>query len=298
MKVSRREFLKSATVLTIASPFISLGTCEGSEKKVVRFGLMSDSHYADRDPSSVRFFRQALDKMGEAVQVFNDENVDLVIHLGDFKDQDKRKKREDTLRYLAEIESEYAKFQGARYHCIGNHDIDSISKKEFLENIVNTGIPKDRGFYSFDNSGYHFVVLDPNFSSNGEEHNNGNFKWDDANIPEHQWEWFEKDLQATKLPTFVFSHFTLFEFVRDGKHYHISNYERAQKIMEQSGTVLAVFQGHVHEERHEEINGIHYCTLLGMVDFEGMENNSFSIVEVSDGEINIKGFKRSNDLSL
>ena len=31
---------------------------------------------------------------------------------------------------------------GPRYHCVGNHDVDSITKQQFLENIENTGIPK------------------------------------------------------------------------------------------------------------------------------------------------------------
>ena len=63
--------------------------------------------------------------------------------------------------------------------------------------------------------------------------------------------------------------------------------------MEASGKVTAVFQGHVHQEDVVELNGIHYCTQLGMVDYSGLENNSFAIVEITSKEIKIDGYKRA-----
>jgi len=55
------------------------------------------------------------------------------------------------------------------------------------------------------------------------------------------------------------------------------------------------FQGHVHEEIHKEINGIHYITQLGMVDGRGLGNNSFSIVTIDEKQIQIDGYKRASD---
>jgi len=67
------------------------------------------------------------------------------------------------------------------------------------------------------------------------------------------------------------------------------------KLLEDSNKVLAVFQGHVHEEIHKEINGVHYITQLGMVDGNGLENNSFSIVPIDEKQIQVDGHKRASD---
>ena len=264
----------------------------------VRFGLLADSHYADREPVGTRYYRDSLAKMRECIQVLNDKAVDFAIHLGDLKDEDESPREAGTLEYLRVIEKEYAQFHGPRYHCIGNHDLDSISKTQFLQNIENTSIPQDQGYYSFDQKGFHFIVLDPNYHPGGRHHHKGDFEWYDAHLPEHEWAWFENDLRRTQLPTVVFCHFTLYNFTRDEHPYYVTDYLRAQKLMESSGKVIAVFQGHVHQEDFIEINGIHYCTQLGMIDHGGLENNSFAIVEVTAKEIKINGYKRATTKKL
>ena len=74
----------------------------------------------------------------------------------------------------------------------------------------------------------------------------------------------------------------------------MSGSDKAHALKEEK-KVMAVFQGHVHAEHHELIGGIHYLTQLAMVDHEGLENNSFSIVEIQEGQIRIDGFKRVSD---
>ena len=68
--------------------------------------------------------------------------------------------------------------------------------------------------------------------------------------------------------------------------------------MESSGKVKVVFQGHVHDEQFKEINGIHYITQYGMVDYSGLENNSFAIVEMKNDVIEIQWFRRVVDKNL
>lgn len=296
--MDRRNFLHRSTLFAISTTMLPFDPGNLTLETNMRFGLTTDSHYADRDPRGTRYYRQSLDKMREFVEVMNREKVDFVIHLGDFKDEDQNKREQDTLEYLRKIEGIYAQFNGPRYHCIGNHDIDSISKQQFLENIKNTGIPAEKSYYSFDSKGYHFVVLDPNYHEDGRDHNNGDFQWFDAHIPDDQLRWLEEDLKKTNSPTIVFSHFALFEFTRGDHFYHVTDYQRLQQIIEASGKVKAVFQGHVHEERFKEINGIHYVTQYGMVDHSGLENNSFAIVEIKNGTLAIQGFHRVSSQKL
>ena len=60
---------------------------------------------------------------------------------------------------------------------------------------------------------------------------------------------------------------------------------------------MSVFQGHTHQERYEKVNGINYFTQLAMVDLSGPENNSFSIVNITEEQIQIDGYRRVSDQS-
>jgi alkaline phosphatase len=63
--------------------------------------------------------------------------------------------------------------------------------------------------------------------------------------------------------------------------------------LEPSGNVLAVFQGHSHKNDHQEISGIHFCTLVAMVEGGGQESNGYSTMDVlADGAIRVTGFRK------
>jgi alkaline phosphatase len=48
--------------------------------------------------------------------------------------------------------------------------------------------------------------------------------------------------------------------------------------MEKSKKVKCVFQGHEHKGGYEQINGIHYYTLKGLIEGDFPASNSFAIV--------------------
>jgi alkaline phosphatase len=57
--------------------------------------------------------------------------------------------------------------------------------------------------------------------------------------------------------------------------------------------VSAVFQGHSHKNDLKEIGGIHYCTLVAMVEGSGAENNGYSLMEIEpNGTIHLTGFRK------
>lgn len=297
---SRRQFLKKSSLVALSTFLpLSLYACQPERFAKIRFGITTDSHYADREHSGTRYYRDSIDKMNEFVTVMNREKVDFVAHLGDFKDEDPNQEEQDTLRYLETLENAYGKFNGPRYHCVGNHDVDSITKSQFLSHIENTGIDKSNSYYSFDKNGFHFIVLDANYHTDGrDQFYKEGADWQDPNIPEAEYNWLIQDLEKNSLPTIVFCHHPLYEFNKEGAKFHVNDYQRFQQLFEASGKVLAVFHGHVHAEEHAQINGIHYVTQLGMVDYQGLENNSFAIVEIDDKSIHIKGYKRVMDQTL
>ncbi|WP_276167337.1 metallophosphoesterase family protein [Zobellia alginiliquefaciens] len=296
-EITRREFIIQNGKLGMAN-FLS-NPILWSNNPILRFGLVTDSHYADREPMGTRFYRGAVDKMSEFVNVMNKEKVDFVVHLGDFKDEGRNRDPAETLQFSRKLEEVYARFNGPRFHCVGNHDVDSIVKTQFLDNIENTGIPNGRSYYSFEILGYHFIVLDANFNVDGTDHFflEGD-NWQNPNLTRKQLEWLKTDLQKTQKPSIVFCHHPLFKYERNGKRYHINEHIETQKILENSNKVQAVFQGHVHEEHLEEINNIQYITQNAMVDFQGIENNSFSIVDLHLNSIYLNGYKRARKQNI
>ncbi len=295
--ISRRKFLGISGTIA-AGLFISPDLLAGSgAKPMLRFGMLSDIHYADREPAGIRFYRKSLPKMNECIDRMNQEKLDFVIELGDFKDQDAVANEANTLKYLTDIESAFQKFDGPTYHVLGNHDMDGISKNQFLERVENSGVPKTESYYSFDRKGIHFVVLDGNFTKDGIDYDHGNFSWDDARISEDQINWLKNDLKNNNLPAIIFVH----QMLDDSKNVKqaVANAAEVRQILEKSGNALCVFQGHVHEERYNLINGIHYYSVNAMVDGDGPENSAYMIVDVSkNGSLTIDGFRRATDKEI
>jgi hypothetical protein len=57
--------------------------------------------------------------------------------------------------------------------------------------------------------------------------------------------------------------------------------------------VFAVFQGHSHQNDLKDIGGIHYCTLVAMVEGSGKENNGYSTMDIlENGTLRLTGFRK------
>ena len=241
----------------------------------LRFGIATDVHYADTQTRGTRYYRDSLEKLSECVATMNARKVDFLVELGDLKDQDSPPVEQKTLSYLKTAEKILQQFAGPTYHVLGNHDMDSISKKQFLSHVENTNIESGCSYYSFDFKGVHFVVLDANFRSDGTDYDHGNFDWRDANIPNAEMDWLKKDLAAAAGRSIVLVHQPL-----AGTEYeYVNNAGQVRGILEESKKVLAVLQGHHHPGDYIEKNGICYYTLRAMVEGPGAENNSYAIVE-------------------
>ena len=297
--ITRRVFLKSSVVslagITVLPLSCALNSNSKASKRTARFSIVTDCHYADADAAGTRFYRESLDKLSECVDLMNTERVDFLIELGDFKDQDKPPIEKNTLSYLQAVEKTFRKFNGPTYHVLGNHDMDSISKGQFLKLVNNTNINSSRSYYSFDFNNLHFVVLDANYRADGTDYDHGNFDWTDANIPSKELLWLRRDLASIPGPVIVFIHQLL-----DGKgSVYVKNAVQVRQILEASGKVLAVFQGHHHAGSYNNITGIHYYTLKALVEGHGAENNSYAIAEVHpDSGITVTGYRKALSMQL
>jgi alkaline phosphatase len=153
-------------------------------------------------------------------------------------------------------------------------------------------VEQPKSYYSFDSGDFHFIVLDSCFRSDGQPYGRKNFQWTDPNIPAEELQWLKADLQATSKKTIVFAH----QRLEVSNHYGVKNAADVRKTFEQSGKVIAVFQGHSHKNDHKEIAGIHYTTMVAMVEGSGPDSNGYSVMSVlNDGTISIDGFRNQND---
>ncbi|MBN2136182.1 MAG: metallophosphoesterase [Sedimentisphaerales bacterium] len=289
--VTRREFLR-ASIATAGLSQLSCAVrpCPTSGSKGCRFGIVTDCHYADIEAQGTRYYRQSLDKLGECVELMNAESVDFLVELGDIKDENAGRVERETIGYLQNIESVFRRFAGPRYHVLGNHDMDSISKQQLLGSVENTGIEAGRSFYSFDSEGAHFIVLDANYTADGTDYDHGNFDWTDANIPGFELEWLCGDLDRARGPVVAFVH----QLLDDSGAHGVRNAVEVRSVLEGSGKVAAVFQGHQHSGCYNIIRGIHYYTLKAVVEGSGEENNSYAIVEFSaSGDITVTGYRKA-----
>lgn len=285
--IGRRAFLKRGSLVLAGLgldlvPRGSLRADDSSAKGGVRFGLVTDLHYADKPPTGTRHYRETLGKLAEAAQQFAKDQPGFVVELGDLVDAAASVETEQA--YLKRINQDFAAISKDRHYVLGNHCVDMLTKEEFLGEVG-----QKQAHYSFDRGGVHFVVLDACFRGDGKPYGRKNSKWSDANLPAEQVEWLQGDLKATDKKVVVFAHQRL-DVAND---YGVKNAAAVRKVLEASGKVLAVFQGHSHQNDYKDLGGIHYCTLVAMVEGSGAESNGYSTAEVRpDGTITLTGFRR------
>jgi predicted phosphodiesterase len=282
MALGRRAFLRQSTLVLTASSLVASELRAEHSQPILRVGLVTDLHYADKPAAGTRHYRETLGKLAEAARKFEQTSITFLVELGDFIDAANAVDVEQ--RYLTTINREFSTICQDRHYVLGNHCVDTLKKEEFLD-----GVEQLKSYYSFDRNGFHFIVLDACFRSDGQPYERKNFQWTDANIPAAELEWLQADLQASDQPVIVFAHQRL-----DVSNSHgVKNHAEVRRVMEASGRVRAVFQGHSHQNDLKEIGGIHYCTLVAMVEGSGQENNGYSILEIDAQEtLRLTGFRK------
>jgi len=83
------------------------------------------------------------------------------------------------------------------------------------------------------------------------------------------------------------------------KAHAVRNAAEVRALLEKSGKVLAVFQGHSHKNDYQLIAGIHYTTLVAMVEGSGTESSGYTMLEVlADGSLRLNGFRKQVNRAL
>ncbi len=231
----------------------------------VRIGISTDLHANVADsPGEHKVMIDYPERLSAFVEAMNAWPADLVVDLGDFVNGafvlPPVQTPAQIPAVLANAESIYARFSGPRYHVLGNHDVYDLSKDEFL---AGTGAPWTYG--SFDAKGYHFAILDVQYTP--KDVPLGHATWVVQGwVPRVELDWLRADLAAAKRPTIVCVHQRLDGALEKlNNKPQVLNADVVRGILEASGNVIAVFQGHDHRSAYALVNGIHYITFAALV---------------------------------
>lgn len=231
-----------------------------------KFGVFADLHIDIMHDSEAR--------LSSFLEACRKENVDFIIHLGDFVYPNEDRKCickpenvplnvQSALQGVSPVNKEailkmYEGFEKPSYHTIGNHECDVCSKKQILEYWG-----RDKPYYSFDSGDVHFVVLDACYGKvDGKyiSYENGNyFDWPKCipYLPDEQLCWLEKDLAETQYPSVLFSH----QRLTDG-YASIQNADELRRVLMNApcGVPLAI-NGHEHRDTLDKVDKTYFLNL-------------------------------------
>lgn len=207
------------------------------------------------------------DKVKEAMENFKD--VDMAICLGDLVDDCGNDL--DNVLCLQRISDMIHSF-GIPFYCLmGNHDYENFTKEQF--NALTGGSVPQFSLTFGENA---LIFLDANYCSDGSVYTPHNVNWIDTVLPKKQLLKLEAVLLDEKTKNaYVFVHQNLDTGV--GIEYRIKNAPEIREILEKSGKVKRVIQGHYHPGHDMTIAGIPYHTVPAMC--EGYENR-YEIMEI------------------
>lgn len=234
------------------------GKTKSKEKKVIKFGIISDVH---DDTTRIRAFIEKAKK----------EKLDFIIQLGDLSNG-----KMTSNRNMLAIWNSYP---GTKYHVLGNHELDYATKAEIIQRQEMPG-----AHYSFDCGAYHFIVLDCNFiRKEGKFIDFGNANYYIAKesrdlINPEQVAWLKEDIQKTDKPIIIFSHQTFDDMTIRGSG-PVPNRSEVRKLIEEINSipaakrkVIACFAGHDHLDHYNQIDGVHYFAVNSALGFKsGLE---------------------------
>ncbi len=271
---------------------------EDSGDQVFSFGVIADCQYYANPGTGVRKYALSEHKLEQCVAHFNTLNLEYVVNLGDFIDQD--------YKSFEVVGSIYDQLTMPTYHVLGNHD---FSVSDTLKKDVPERMGLSSRYYDFELNGWRFVVLDGNdvsfhaypkdskkYSEAAEYYNKNDIeapKWNGA-VGTEQLNWLNKVLKKASREgekVVLYCHFPIYP---DNVH-NLWNAQEVITIIENYTCVKAYINGHNHAGNYGIKDGIQYLTMKGMVD---TEESSYAVINVFEDRLEIRGEGREEDRIL
>ena len=222
----------------------------------MKIGLIADLHYTPWPGEwQGRHCNDALDRLGEFIH--NTSDCDFIINLGDIING--CPSAESDLASLLRVRDIFKMLPMPTYHVLGNHDVTYLPKDAII-----TALSMPASDYSFLRDGVRFIVLDSNYTDEQRALRKGYGSWTESYITDSRLNWLRQVLSRNDFKfAVVICHQCLDERPAEYKGsdpYAIGNAAEVRYLLEQSGKVQLVLNGHCHEGRMRPINNIMYFT--------------------------------------
>lgn len=195
------------------------------------FAVATDIHWSSSDSVSKvgHMYNYSNQLLADLVSTINAEDVNFTILLGDLTDNGQSYEFDTVSEHLNDLDKPF-------YTVIGNHDKFEGSWVTKWADLFH-----ENTTYSFDFSGWHFIVLD---SANDTNPNQGILTKDIM-------KWLQDDLKAhNAMPTIICLHFLVNELPElptiPGWSPYIDNRKEFKDLLDNYPNVVAVLSGHGH----------------------------------------------------
>lgn len=225
---------------------------------MLRLALITDIHHGE--DHGTKLGSHALPLLSDFLEWVAGVGPDLIVELGDrINDVD----RDTDMRLTREVAAAFAPVNTRRVHLLGNHDNHEQSRAD-----AEAAFQASFRSHSCDTNGFHLAFWNANTSIEGIDPSAG-FVFDEEDL-----DWLRQDLDATDLPSIVFSHVPLDSGSMHGNFYFesmpaLASYadsHRVREVIERSGKVVLCLAGHTHWNTHNAISGIHYVTIHSLTE--------------------------------
>ncbi|MEA2056989.1 MAG: metallophosphoesterase [Patescibacteria group bacterium] len=260
----------------------------------MQFSIISDIHIGPLERGYIKGVQRKLSNLSEKLlkeyinKINNDVRPDFVVNMGDVI-EDISDKKIDVANYKTGIKI-LSQLKMPIYHIVGNHDLRTMTEEDIKKILGYKQL-----YYSFNHKNWSFVILLVKLV--------GNHTVDITDIktviPQEQLKWLEKTLTTASNNTIILLHYSLadqdlkgnFWFEGEPKNALVGNRKEVRKILEASGKVKAVINGHLHWNNKTVHNKIPYFTVNSLIENfnnDGVPSNAYTLVTLNDDNIQVE----------
>lgn len=231
------------------------------EGETLKVGLITDTHLDSKrynrngNPLNVYIpdkYQKILDDFVADMTLFDPA---FIVHLGDVIEGSGVETDIGEFE-IGLIKTELEKVNKPVYWAIGNHDLRSVARRQFVR---ATG--KDYVNGVIDQGPYRFIILDANYRATGVPINPIAGDYVPGYVPKETMAWLEEQLK-TDQHVYVFAHHSFVEHGLTLKN-PVLNYQSVQDLLSKYH-VKAVFDGHIEKRFFREIKGVQYYAFPGI----------------------------------